>query len=100
MTVKEFMTLADMEEIRNWAAYERIRGPLGQVRHDFQAGVIASTIANVNRGRGARLKAAQDFMLKMKHDLPQTPQDHAAIMNQWVAATAHLAGKPDGTHSS
>lgn len=81
-----------VQELRDWAAYERIRGPLGAVRQDFQSGVIASTVANVNRGKHARLKSAQDFMLKMEHDLPKSNEDLASIMNQWVAATAHLGG--------
>lgn len=33
-----------------------------QIRADHQAGVVASTIANVHRGRGAKAFTAQDFM--------------------------------------
>jgi len=39
-------------QVSEWQAYERLSGPLGGARGDLSAAIIASTIANVNRGKG------------------------------------------------
>ena len=36
--------------------------PFGEERADLRAGIIASTIANVNRGKKGRLSKPTDFM--------------------------------------
>jgi hypothetical protein len=48
-------------ELREWMviAGEQIIGP---ERLDFAAGIIASTVFNVNRGRGTPPTSARDFM--------------------------------------
>ncbi len=38
--------------------------PMNQERADLRAGIIASTIANVNRGKGQSAFKAEDFMPK------------------------------------
>lgn len=39
-------------QLSEWAAYERIAGPLGGARSDLSAAIVASTIANVHRAKG------------------------------------------------
>ena len=39
--------------------------PFGDVRGDAQAGIVASTIANVNRGRGVKPFSPSDFMIDL-----------------------------------
>lgn len=45
-------------------AYERITGPLGRRRQDIQAAVIASTIANANRGKKGKKFKISDFLIE------------------------------------
>jgi len=44
-----------------WLAYASLE-PFGEDRADLRAGIIASTVANVNRGRSQRSLTPQDFM--------------------------------------
>ena len=41
-------------ELSEWAAFERIEGPLGLERADMQAAIVASVIANTNREKNQR----------------------------------------------
>ena len=40
--------------------------PFGEVRGDLQAGIVASTIANVNKGKNGRAFTPDDFMPLIK----------------------------------
>lgn len=51
------------EELSMWMAYEVIE-PFGETRADIRAGIIASTIANVNRGKNQKAFSPEDFMVK------------------------------------
>ena len=48
-------------EFNAWGLYYRVF-PFGDTRGDLQSGVVASTIANVNRSRGTRPYNPTDFM--------------------------------------
>ncbi len=64
------MTLADLEhrmsaaELDEWALFARLE-PFGDWRADLRAGIVASTIYNMNRGRDAPAKSPDDFMPKL-----------------------------------
>jgi hypothetical protein len=49
--------------LTEWIAYEKITGPLGRRRQDIQAALIATTIANANRGKGRKFKIS-DFLIQ------------------------------------
>lgn len=51
--------------------------------------MLASVIANVNRGKGTRAFKAEDFMQK----LPLTPQEQAARLRKGLS---HLVVKKNG----
>lgn len=61
MTVAELLERIGSRELAEWAAYEKITGPLGRRRSDIQAAIIAATVANANRGKGRAPKPA-DFL--------------------------------------
>lgn len=61
-------------------AYERVAGPLGGERGDVQAALIATTVANANRGKGRRAKL-KDFLLRWDRRV-QSWQDQLAIVRQ------------------
>lgn len=48
-------------ELTAWRAYWQI-SPFGDYRDDVHAGVVASTIANVHRGKGRKPFSTEDFM--------------------------------------
>ena len=49
-------------EFHAWRAYYNVY-PFGSMRGDIQAGIVASTIANVNRPKNHQGYTAADFML-------------------------------------
>jgi hypothetical protein len=66
MTVAELLGRISSDELTEWQAYERAHGPLGPVRGDWQAALIASTIVAVNKGKRGRRPKLQDFLLAWK----------------------------------
>lgn len=56
--LKQIMTSRDIAEAM---AYQRI-DPHDQTRGDLRAGIIASTVANVHRGRNSKSFSPKDFM--------------------------------------
>lgn len=59
MTLRDIGRM-DLREFNQWAAYYSLE-PFGMERHDLNAGVVASTIANVMSSKGRRFQPA-DFM--------------------------------------
>lgn len=64
MTVEELAERIDSRELTEWAAFERVEGPIGATRTDGQAGIIASTFANAHRKKGAKAFEVDDFVPK------------------------------------
>jgi len=58
------MTSAQFSE---WLAYSRLE-PWGQERSDLRMGIIASTIANVNRGKGQKAYTPQQFLPRFEEE--------------------------------
>ena len=48
-------------QFAEWMAYSRVE-PWGEERADLRAGIVASTIANVNRGKDKKPYKPQQFM--------------------------------------
>lgn len=77
-------------EVAEWAAYHRI-SPIGAYRSDIQAGIVASTVANVNRGKGTKAFKATDFMIKPPESKRQRLAKNRAALEQAIAVA-----KPKG----
>lgn len=89
MTVKRLckeMTEAEFQE--HWADY-RIE-PWGELRGDLQAGVIASTIANSNRGEDTPPFKPSDFMLDFDAE-PAEPMDEDEALTYMMGAYEAIA---------
>jgi len=84
MTVREMLARIDSKELSEWMAYYELN-PFGTVRDDLQAGIVASTIANVNRGKNDKSFTPSDFMPYMEKP-QQSEGDMQAVMDA-------LAGK-------
>ncbi|MBA9002007.1 hypothetical protein HNR21_000889 [Actinomadura cellulosilytica] len=61
-------------------AYEQVAGPLGPDRADLQAGIVAATVANANRGKGGRRAVPRDFIPKWDRKPQQSWQEQLAIV--------------------
>jgi len=88
------------DEYLMWKEFYRT-GPWGEERADLRAGIIASTIANVNRGRGQKAFAAADFMprygvstVRQAPGRQQTPADMLEIFREFTrSAGGTINGK-------
>ena len=67
MTVTRLLAETTSAELSEWVAFYGLE-PFGPERGDLQAGVVAATVANVNRDakKQKRPYSAQDFMPKFK----------------------------------
>jgi hypothetical protein len=63
--------------------------PFGPSEDNWRAGMVASVIANVNRGKGTKAMTAEDFMKR----LPLTLQEQAAKLRKGLS---HLVQKDGG----
>lgn len=78
MTVDELLHRISSRELSEWMAYYRIE-PFGQEARWLRTGVIASTIANVNRNEKKRSKPFEpsDFIPQfVKQAVTRKPWQH------------------------
>ncbi len=61
-------------EFMQWIAYYSLE-PFGATRDNLHSAMIASTIANVHRGKGKKAIPPKDFMLKTELDKPKASFD-------------------------
>ena len=76
------MARIDSKELSEWMAYYELE-PFGHVRTDLNAGIIAATIANVNRGKQGQAYRPADFMPYMEKG-QQSENDMKSILNSMV----------------
>lgn len=78
MTVEEMLARMSSHELTEWMAYAHLE-PFGDERGDLRAGIVASTIANVNRDpkRTPEPFRPEDFMPFTEERTPD-PADVAA----------------------
>ena len=67
MTVSRLLAETTSAELTEWIAFYQLE-PFGPERGDLQAGIVAATVANVNRDAKKQKKpySAQDFMPKFE----------------------------------
>lgn len=90
MLRSEMMERMSAAEFREWEAVELIE-PFGERRADIRAGIIASVIANVNRGKNQKAFTPEDFMIPWEIGAKpmQTAEQQRAIFEAF--ATGHNA---------
>ncbi|MGB9780618.1 phage tail assembly protein T [Caldanaerobacter sp.] len=86
MTVKELLSRIDSQELTEWMVYYTLE-PWGTEVEDLRTGIVASTIANVNRDPKKQKKpfAPKDFMPiwdKPKQQ-EQTVEEQKKIIEMW-----------------
>ena len=84
---RELYSRLTSSEITTWLAYYML-DPMGGEREDLRSGIIAATIANVNRGKGTQPFEPSDFMPKFgpEKETVQAPEDMMAQMKLITAA--------------
>jgi hypothetical protein len=59
--VRQLLAEIDARELAEWMAYDSL-DPIGDERGDYQAGIIAATVANRWRVKGERTHKPADFV--------------------------------------
>lgn len=59
--MEELLGAISSRELTEWMAFDQVE-PIGGRRGDLQAGVVAATVANVNRAKGSREYRVTDFV--------------------------------------
>ena len=88
------MARCNSRQYAEWQAEYQL-DPWGDERADLRMGIIACTIANVNRAKGKAFKPG-DFMPEFDKRLKQrqTPEEMAAVMTRFASLhNAHEARK-------
>jgi len=93
MSVAKAQEQISSREFAEWIAYSTIE-PFGEERADLRAGIIASVIANVNRGKGHAPYKPRDFMPTFGESRRQSAQEIIARLKAFAAAhNAAIKGK-------
>ena len=82
-----------MVQFRRWAEFAEVE-PFGEERGDLRAGIVASVVANVNRGKNTRPFKASDFMPRFERPKKQTGEQMRNIFAAF--ARAHNAQQRSG----
>jgi hypothetical protein len=71
-------------EFAEWQAFQRLEGPLGPVRADWRAAVVASVVANANRDTRKHRKAYEppDFIPKWDANVRKPPLPPAVVQDK------------------
>lgn len=84
MSLAECQSKVSAREFGEWMARERME-PRGRERGDIQAALIASVIANANRGRRRGPYTIKDFLLRWNRKTKrQSVDDMRAIFRQYA----------------
>ena len=93
--VGEMLSTMSSHELAEWMAFERVEGPVGEMRDDLRTGIMASTVANVNRKRGSRPFTPADFM-PYKSPAGVVKMSEAAMKDTLYAFAAAQAEPTEG----
>lgn len=99
MTVAELEDRMSLAEVSRWARFEADE-PFLSTRIDLAGGIVASVVANVNRGKGSPPYDALDFMpllgqqreratveiARQRLGFPEPVDEEDAILQRLVAA--------------
>ena len=81
----DLLARIDSRELTEWAAYEQVCGPLGPVRGDYNAAVVAATVHNAMAGKKGRRTKLKEFMIDWGARRAQTWEEQLAavrVMNR------------------
>lgn len=70
-TVREMLATMSSYELTLWRAFDVLE-PVGDWRHDLGHAVVASTMANIHRGKNTQAMPHRDFMPLAPKPKPKT----------------------------
>ena len=83
--VSELLNRISSHELSEWQAYS-ILEPFGEGTAFLRTGIIASTIANVNRGKNSKMLGPEDFIPKFgeveKKEKMQSFEEQLSVLQQ------------------
>lgn len=85
MTHGELLARTDSRELSEWIAFYSLE-PWGERFDYLGTGIVAATLANLNRKKGAQPYKPEDFMPKFKETRPQTIEEMIQIASLMTAA--------------
>ncbi len=78
-------------ELREWMAFDRIE-PFGPARADLGFGIVATVIANVNRGKKTKAFTPMDFMPYANAEAERRRLKRHGDSRDWKAWRAGVRG--------
>ena len=84
MTRAELLRRISSAELTEWIAFDQI-DPIGDERADLNAGIVASTLANCNRGEATEPFKPADFMPDYDGSRREEEPDVDALMAKFQA---------------
>jgi hypothetical protein len=93
MTVSRLLAETTSAELTEWMAFYQLE-PFGPERGDLQAGIVAATVANVNRDAKKQKKpySAQDFMPKFEGAERKEKRTPDELRRKWEMVVAAFGG--------
>ena len=89
MTVSELLGRISSRELSEWMAFSQLE-PFGAEAGFLGHAITASTVANVNRGKGQKAFEVSDFMPAFKDKKAQTVEEMLQIIQ---VVTVGMGGK-------
>lgn len=78
MSVRQAQKDIDSAEFAEWVAYHNLE-PFSANRTDYILAVIASILANVHRGKGAKVYKPEDFIPQYTNERREPSDDAAGL---------------------
>lgn len=83
--MEELLARVSSRELSEWRAYDTLE-PIGERRGDYRAALVASTMANLWRGKNTRAAEIRDFLLEFgQEDEPE--MDASGTLAYWQMLT-------------
>ena len=76
-TVEDLLARITSRELTEWAAFEREYGPLGPERGDWQAALVAHTLAGASGGKRSRVS---DYLIRWSGRRQQSAEDQLTVL--------------------
>lgn len=86
MPIGEMLARMSAQEITDWIAYERISGPLGPVRGDWQAAIVAATVYGAAATKKTKRRKLKDFLPKWVGDRRVSSDEEMEALGRQLAA--------------
>lgn len=94
-TLKQLYQEIDSAELTEWQAYHNLE-PWGEQKADARTGIIASTIANVNRGKNTKAFSYEDFILKSRLELEHEARQKKKQSSKQITSVLMGTAKKNG----